>query len=82
MTNTSDSLGRIGILLVADFVCVSFFVIGGECCQEREKVAFDDAKVALNDIATGQSPSREMGFSEKWGIPFIVDFPIKNGDFP
>jgi hypothetical protein len=59
-----------------------FFVIGGECCQEREKVAFDDAKVALNDIATGQSPSREMGFSEKWGIPFIVDFPIKNGDFP
>ena len=37
-------------------------VIGGGCCQEREKVALDDhAKVALNDIATGQK-------SHLWGI--------------
>ena len=64
--NTSDSL-RIGILLVADFILRPLCVIGGECCQEREKVAFDDAQVALNDIATGQSPSREIWGSRKNG---------------
>ena len=38
-------------------------VIGGDCCQEREKVALDDhAKVALNDIATGNWQK-----APKWG---------------
>ena len=75
--NTSDSL-RIGILLVADFILRPLCVIGGECCKEREKVAFDDAQVALNDIATGQSPSREIWGSRKNGgyhLQWI--FPLK-----